>query len=282
MLPSPAEILEAVGYGLLLPAAVAAVGLLLALRVGGGEPLGVGAGLAAGFVALAATGQTDWDFLRPKEAWDWLPALGLLAAVAAAAEQFVKWPVIVRWAGRVVVAALAAVVLVRAQSAREPHPLEPYWHGAFALAVLTLWGVLDLAVRRWPGGTVPGLLTLVAFAAAFLGERAGFLTVAQLGGVVAGALAGWTLIAWRRPLPGVCRAGAGPFAVLLPGVLFVASFNSYSDVPAASYLLLLAAPFCLGATALLQLGPSARRRALILGAATGVPLAVALVLAARA
>jgi hypothetical protein len=278
----PDLILPAVGYGLLLPAAVAVVGLLLAQRLGGGEPLGVGAGLAAGFAALAATGQTDWEFLRPKEAWDWLPALGLLAAVASAAEQFVSRTFVVRWAGRAAVAALAAVVLIRAQSAREPHPLDLYWHGALALAVLTLWGVLDLAVRRWPGGTLPALLTLVAFAAAALGEKAGFLTVAQLGGVVAGALAGWAPVAWRRPVPGICRAGVGPFAVLLPGVLFVAAFNSFSDVPAASYLLVLAAPFCLGATGLLQLGPSALRRALILGAATGVPLALALVLAARA
>jgi hypothetical protein len=276
MLPSPAEILEAVGYGLLLPAAVAVVGLLLALRLGGGEPLGVGAGLAAGFVALAATGQTDWEFLRPQEAWDWLPALGLLAAVAASVERVG----LARWSGRIVVAALTTIALLVAQSRREPVP--SYLFGAIPLAVLILWTVLDLAARRHPGGLLPALLTLVAFAAAALGEMAGFLTVAQLGGVVAGALAGWALVAWRRPRPGVCRAGVGPFAVLLPGVLFVAFFNSYSDVPVASYFLLLAAPFCLGATALLQLGPSALRRALILGAATGVPLAVALVLAARA
>jgi hypothetical protein len=189
---------------------------------------------------------------------------------------------VVRWVARAAVAALTAYLLVRAQSEREP--VERYWYGGLALAVLVLWGVLDLAVRRWPGATLPALLTVVALGAAALSEMAGMATVAQRAGVLGGALAGWALVAWRRPQPGACRAGVGPFAVLLPGVLFVAFFNSksFSDVPAASYLLLLAAPFCLGATALLQLGPSALRRALILGAATGVPLAVALVLAARA
>ncbi|HEX5269350.1 MAG TPA: hypothetical protein VFW33_02630 [Gemmataceae bacterium] len=279
MLPSAAEIAEAVGLGVLVPAAVAVVVLLLALRLGGGEPLGVGAGLAAGFAALAAM-DSDWGFLRPAESWDWLPALGLLAVVVATAERGVKAPAVVRWAVRAVAAGLTAFLLVRAQSSRD---VVPSWcYGALALAVLVLWGLLDLAVTRRPGGLVPALLTVVAFAAAGLGEMGGFLTVAQRAGVVAAALVGWAFVAWWRPLPAVCRAGVGVFAVLLPAALFVAAFNRSAEVPTASYLLLLVAPLALGAMSLLQLGPSSWRRAAVLAAVTLLPVAVSLILAARA
>jgi hypothetical protein len=273
---------QAVGYGLLLPLTVAAVGLLLARRLGGGEPLGLGAGLAAGFVALAATKQTDWEFLQPKEPWDWLPALGLFAVVAAAVGQLVKWPRLVRSVGRTVVAFLAVAFLIRAQSARAPEPLGAYWAVALGAAVLVLWGVLDLAIRLRPGGTLPALLTLTAFAAAALCEMAGFLSLAQMAGVVAAALLGWALVAWRRPLPGVCRAGVAVLAVLLPAILFVAWFNKTSDLPSASFVLLLAAPLVLATLSLVLLGRASRLGSILLGAAALVPVTVALVLAARA
>ncbi len=280
MLPPPNVILYAVGFGLLVPAAVTVIALLLALRLGRGEPLAVGAGLAAGFVALAATEQIQWGFLRPEESWDWLPALALLAAAAAFAEQIGKPSHVIGWAGRLVVAALTAGLLVRAQSARQP--VEPYWYAAVALAVVALWAVLDLAARRLPGGTLPALLALVALAAALLAELADLLTVAHLGGVAAGALGGWAVVAWRRPQPGVCRAGVPPLAVLLPGLLFVAYFNTFSEVPAASYFLLLAAPLLLGVTLLLPArgAPSLGRRLLPVAAAL-LPLAAGLALAAR-
>jgi hypothetical protein len=281
MLPPIDEILQAVGYGLVVPAAVAVIGLLLTLWLGRGEPLGVGAGLAAGFVALAAS-QQDWALLRPKESWDWLPALCLLAVVAGTAEQLVKGPVVVRWVGRVVVAVLSAVLLIRAQSGREPQPLEPYWYAALALAVLVLWEILDQAVRRVPGGIIPALLALTAFAAAAMGEQVGFLTLAQLGGVIAAALAGWALVAWWKPQPGVCRAGVAVLAVLLPAVLFVAWFNKSTETPPLSFLLLLGAPFFLGVTSQLPLSKSVWNRNVFLGAVTSGALAAALLLAAHA
>lgn len=281
MLPPIDEILQAVGYGLLVPAAVAVVGLLLTQWLGRGEPLGVGAGLAAGFVALAAS-QGDWAFLRPQESWHWLPALGLLAVIAGTAEQLGKWPVTVRYAGRAAVAALTAVILIRAQAGREPQPPGPYWYGGVALAVLALWEILDLAVRRLPGGAVPALLALTAFAAAAMGEQVGFLTLAQLGGVVAAALAGWALVAWWKPQPGVCLAGVPVLAILLPAVLFVAWFNKSNEAPPLSFLLLLAAPFFLGVTSQLPFGKSVWNRNVILGAVTSGALAAALLLAAHA
>src|SRR5437879_4925284 len=121
MLPSPELLLNAVSYGVLIPAVVTVVALLLALRLGGGgEPAAVAAGLAAGFAALAASGQISWDFLTPVEAWDWLPALGLVAAAAACVVEQLGGRPLERWAIPPVVAVLTAWLLIRAQSGRQP------------------------------------------------------------------------------------------------------------------------------------------------------------------
>jgi hypothetical protein len=286
-MPSPEVILNAVGYGLLLPAAVTVVALLLLLRLGGGEPLALGAGLAAGFVALSKTGQIKDDFFHPEESWDWLPALGLLAAIAATVEQLAERWRIVRWAVRLLVSGLTAGLLVRAQSERDPFALGSYPALAasalqLGLAILLLWGLLDLSARRRPSAVAPVLLAFSALSAAILGELAGFSTVAHLGSVVAGTLGGWALVAWRWPQTRVVRAGISVVSVLLPGLLFVTSNNSYSDVPSASYLLIFAAPLLLAAATFLPFSDRHPRwRALCQAGATLLPLAAGLALAAR-
>jgi len=281
MLPSPDVILNAVGYGLLVPALVTVVALLLAVRLGGGEPAAVGAGLAAGFAALPATGQIGLEIYRPVEAWDWLPLLGLLAAAAGWIEQIGKGSRAVRWVGRLLVVGLTAGLLVRAQAAREPKPIALSWYPVVALVVLALWGVLDLSARRRPSAVTPALLAGVGLAAAAVAEFAAFTRVAQMGGVVAGTMGGWAIVAWRRPREGVVQAGVACLSVLLPGLLFAAYFNGYGDVPAASYLLLLAAPLLLGAVTLLPSpDPAPLWRGLLRVAAVLLPLGAGLALAA--
>lgn len=295
MLPPPEFLLTALGYGVLAPAVVTALGLLLALRLGGGEPVAVGAGLVAGFAALAAGGLIGWGLLDPTkawdwravlallasaEAWDWLAPLALLALAAALVGQLGNRPHF-RWAARLAVAGLTAWLLVRAQSAREP--VGPLWGAALALAVLVLWGLLDLAARREPGVTLPALLALVAFATGAVAELANFSTPAHLAGVLAAVLAGSALVAWRRPREAVARAAVPALAVMLPGLLFVTVRNTFSDVPPSSYLLLLAAPLCPGAAVLLPLGRVAGRWEIAVRAASAlVPLGAALALAALA
>ena len=283
-MPSPDVLLKAVGCGLLIPVAVTFFVLLLGLRSRAGASLAVFDGLAAGFVALAATEQITADFLRPTESWDWLPALALLACVAGLLNPNGKLAFVLCWAVRLTVAGLVAWVLTRAQSGRESEPLCGYCQAAFAGAILVLWATLDLALAapRRPGGVVPALVAVVALAAAALAELGGFMTLSLMAAVVPGALAGWALVAWLRPDPDISRAGAPALAVLLPGVLFVSYFNNYGNVPVASYLLLLAAPLCLGAVALLPFSAIGRWAILYRAAAALVPAGVALALAALA
>src|SRR3954467_15528150 len=101
MTPSPELVLRRVGLGVAIPAAVAMAGLLLtrwwAQRHGGlaprgGDGLAAGAGLLAGFVALAGSGQLGWEFLKPTDSWHWLPLLSVLATVAGIVERVMSWP----------------------------------------------------------------------------------------------------------------------------------------------------------------------------------------------
>jgi hypothetical protein len=279
-MPSPDLLLKPVVCGLLIPAAVTLFVLLLGLRSRAGASLAIFDGLAAGLVALAATKQITPGFLRPAESWDWLPAVALLACAAGLLKPGGGLSFVLCWATRLAVAGLTAWVLIRAQSERESEPLSRSWHVALAVAIFIVWVILDLAASRRPDGLVPTLLAVVALAAAALAEMGGFMTVCLMATVVPGALAGGALVAWLRPDPDISRAGTPALAVLLPAVLFISYFNNYSDVSAASYLLLLAAPLCLGVAALLPLRAFAGRWAtLILVAAALVPAAVALALA---
>src|SRR5438128_1557450 len=127
---------------------------------------------------------------------------------------------------------------------------------------------LDMIVKAVGGGVLlPGVVTAVALLLALrlrrgeplalgAGLAAGFaaLAVTGLAGVVAGVVAGWAIVACWRPSEPVSRAGVPVLAALLPGVLYLSHFNNYGDVPAASYLLVLAAPLCLGLTTLLPFG----------------------------
>jgi hypothetical protein len=286
MLPPPGLILEALAYGVLIPAVVAGLGLFLALRRSNetpaiGDALAVAAGLLAGFVALAASGQLGWEFLTPTDSWHWLLPLALLALAAGAAGSHPAMPRVGRRALRLGVAALTGWLLVRAESAMQP--LHPVWAAGIVIAVLLIWDVLDAVSRRWRGGALPGLLAVVALAAGVLLELAGILKFAQMAGVLAAVLAGCACLGWKYPQALLARGAIPAVAVLLPGLLAAGYWNSFSDVPVASYLLMLATPLTLAATEFLpfqKLGAAARWAAW--GAAVVLPIGLAVTLAAFA
>jgi hypothetical protein len=287
-------VLPALGYGVLLPGAVTLAVLVLVLRRDlarpGGDLLAVAAGLVAGFTALALTGQITWGFLRPDESWDWLPGLTLVACfvgiverrlLSAPGKQSVSLAA-ARWALRLAVGAAAAWLLVGTQAKLEPVP--GWWYAVLTLVIAGLWGLERLA-RDWPGAGLPVLLALVVVAAAAVVELVGFGTLAQTMGVLAAVCGACAVAGWLWPRAPVAAGTVPAFAVLLPGLLFVTYFRtySYSDVPAASYLLVLAAPLLLAVTLLPPLGRLSRGwLALLRTAAVLALLAVAVALAAAA
>ncbi len=301
MLPSADLIRDALGYGVLVPAAVTLAVWALwrwagrrrpapALSPSGGEgdeegaggALAVGAGLLAGWAALAWSEQLDWGFLRPADSWHWLLPLSLLAVAAGAVERGFGVPGAARWALRLAVAGLTAWLLVGAESAVQP--LHPTWYAAVGVAVLGLWGALDPAARLRPAA-VSALLATVALGAGAVLESAGIMSFAQLAGVFAAVLAACAVLGWWLPNAAPSRGAVPAVAVLLPGLLFVgySSVSSYTEVPAASFLLVLAAPLALGATAcLVPVNGAGRWRAPLCAAATLLPLAAAVALAVLA
>jgi hypothetical protein len=290
-LPSFDVVLKPIGYGVLLPAAVTGVGLMLGARprvsARGGQVLAVAAGLVAGFLALAATGQLTSGFLKPDDTSDCLPGLALLACAAGIVERLLPEPFLnpakrsglaLRWAMRLGIGVSTGWVLVRAQSTREL--LSDGWIAALALAVTALWG-LDSLARRWSSFALPVLLALIAFGTAALIELCGFMSLAQMGGVLAAVLTGCAAAGWLRPHAGVAQGAVPAFAVLLPGLLFASNFNNYNQVSSTSHLLVLAAPLILLLTAAPPIARLSTKRLTFLRAAVVLlPLAKGLSLAA--
>jgi hypothetical protein len=266
MLPPLKFLLEAVAYGVLVPAAVAMAVLILARRWGerhggeaprGGAGLAAGAGLLAGFVALAGSRQLGWEFLAPTDSWHWLPLLSVLATGVGIAERVTSWTPVARGGLRLLVAAATAWLLVRAESAVQA--VNPGWLAGVGLAVLVSWGLLDPLARRWPGPGLPALLASVALAAGAVLALSGILKFAQMAGVLAAVLAGCAGPARWPPGESPARGAVPGLSVLLPGLLFAGYFNTFSDVPPASFLLVLAAPLGPGVAALLPSSKSAGR-----------------------
>jgi hypothetical protein len=277
---SPRVVLDAAAFGALVPAAVtlAVAGLWLwrgwrAAEDGGA--LAAAAGLAAGWAALAASRQIDWEFLTPADAWDWLLPLALVALAAGVAERRLAPPA--QWALRLAVAAAAAWRLVSAQPAASP--VSAGWYAGLGVGVLALWGALDPAARRWPGVWLPAMLTAAVGGAAAILEFSGNLKFAQLAGVLAAVLAGCAALAWWRPSVALVRGAVPALAVMLPGLLFEGFVNNYGEVPAASFLLALATPLFLGAAAWLPAGGRLGRWRPALRVAALVPILVGVALA---
>src|SRR5262245_58357842 len=147
MLPSADLIRDALGYGVLVPAAAtlavwalwwwggrrrAAPALPPSQEGAGAEAvvgaLSVGAGLVAGWAALAWSGQLDWGFLKPVDPWQWVLVLSLLALAAGAVERGFGLPAAPRWALRLAVAGLTAWLLVVTPSAVQRQ--HPAWYAA--------------------------------------------------------------------------------------------------------------------------------------------------------
>jgi hypothetical protein len=221
---------EAIGLGVLLPAVVAAVVLLpLRLRPGlsdGAKRLLGGLAIAFGFLA----GYIGLGFapLKPEDAWNWLPWLGLGAAVVGLVDRPWLLAAVVRLAG----AALAAWLLVPVWESNDLWRLDA--RVLLGLMTFLIWStdrpLPDQANRLWLL-----LLTLAAAAGAAVLMLGGSAKLAQLAGVLTATLAVATVVmpSGPTPPPGIVPA----VAVLLPGLMASGLFDTHSLVPRASYVL---------------------------------------------
>jgi len=246
-------IAELLKYGVVLPAAIAAVcGLSLWVRSmtpGVGRLIaaaGVGLGWLAGIFLL---GLAPW-LPETAQAWHWLPALAVLAIIAGRMPE--AWPI------RLVVAAglgaAAAFALIPDWESIAPHRRQLQIGLGAAVFALTL---LDRPMRTTGGRFATILLAMIAGAAGAVLEISGNGTFAQMAGVLAAALIGMSFAAHR---PGVVAGYLPLVALLLPSIVMTGYLNSSSQVPIASYVMVAAAPLALA----LPL-PAGRKRMLVQG-----------------
>jgi hypothetical protein len=270
-MPPPQFFVEVLGYGVLLPAAVAAVTLLLALGLGKrrsaaaerlGGALALAGGFAAGFAAL------EWEQVQRTDPWFWLPFLALLAVLADQVDLIPSVAIGVRWTLRALGAGLTAWLLVPAFL----EATRPQWLMIVEAAVFLLWAVLDPLAVRQPGGLLPFLLGIVAVAGGvvLVDSSARF---AQLMGLLAGTLGGCALISWWFPQQAFLRGMVPGVAVLLPGLLFLGYF--YAEMSLVNCLLVVAAPLALWISVLLPSKMRAFWRMLIQSVAVLVPVGLA-------
>ncbi|MCI0458629.1 MAG: hypothetical protein L0Z62_16830 [Gemmataceae bacterium] len=279
-MPPPDVVLEALGYGLLLPAAVTAATLMLAPWLGirhaavaerSAGALALGASFAIGFVVL------EGSQVARTNPWFWLPFLALIAGGLGLVDLLPSFPSRGRWGVRALVAVVAAWLLVPSFL----EPFRPQRPVGVAASIFILWALLEPLAERQPGGWFPLLLSLVALAGSVVLQESGNSRFAQLLSLLAGALGGCALVSWWYPHRSLLRGMIPGFAVLLPGLLFLGYFSA--DMPLVNFLLVMAAPLALW---LSVLGPvdkmKPRWRILIQAVAVLVPvgLAVALTLTA--
>jgi hypothetical protein len=156
----------------LVPAAVAAIVLLLACRLVPTwlQPAGGAAGIALGFAVayvLLPEWTTIWTAALPKSHWHWLPYLGFVAA-ASAVSFADDCPRPARWIALGLLGLLTASLLVPTWPAILPH--RPVWI-ALSAAYFTVLGVLlaELPAEQrgsrllvWLAGSALGTTLIVA------------------------------------------------------------------------------------------------------------------------
>jgi hypothetical protein len=227
--------------------------LVLALtrrrRTASGEPpwggaLAIGGGYLVGHTALRG-----WPPVPPLERVDWLWYLTVAAVAVGTLEAFVSSRAWLGWSLRAPLGAAVLVLLLLPLLKTWGRGETVAWLAGLGAAGLVFWAALDSLAEPGPGA--PLLLAVLALATAVVLLLSGSALLAQLGLAVAASLAGLLAVAWWVP---PARGAATVAGVLLPGLWLLGSF--YSDVPAASAVLLAAA---LPAAALTQVQPVRKR-----------------------
>jgi hypothetical protein len=242
-MPPVELVVEVMLWGGLLPAAVAAIVLWFAPR--GSDVKNRAAttlALAAGYLAgVVAQDRASLVTLTPVGL---LPWFAVLAGAVSVVEAAPKWPVLVGVVLRLAVAALAGWLLTPDQP--DLAPVRLWYRLAIGGVVFADWTALDFAASRRLGRWVPALVAFTALAGVAVLEKADIGRFTQFAVSLTAASAGATVALRDRPAHGL----AGVAAILVTGLMAAGRFESFSKVPAASYLLVALAPLGLAAGAL--------------------------------
>lgn len=277
--------LDAILLGVVLPAVAAAAVLLAAWRPWrkAASPTGtIGAGALAIGLAYAAgyAGLVGWPPFPPVEASQWIVYLQLAAVGLFLLERMTSRPPNwLRWGFRIGLVAVSLVLILRPMMTYSWSPGRTAgWVAGLGVLALAFWLELEWVLPGVEALSSWLVLTIVAVGCALCLAMSGSLLLGQLGGVLAAAAAGATVLAF---LPGgrtIDRASVRVPAVILTCLLLSGYF--YSELPAISALLVIAAP--LAARSVPEASLTGRHPfvvAVVRGVAVAVPIVVAVIIA---
>jgi hypothetical protein len=232
--------------------------------------LPVGLGYAIGHVAVAG-----WPAFPPADALNWLFYFSLVSVPVGAVTACAG----LKGRGRLVLSTIFCVVALTlllkpalASSGSLGHRL--VWIVAVAGVMVLHWRSLEWLADRASCFGMSVVCLITCSGAGIVLSLSGSLLLAQLALVLAAAIAGTLLGRWWGFVP--TSAAIPPLAALIPGLLL--GGYAYAELPAASGILLLAAP----AGALLPRGAADGRPLALRAALTLIVVAVAVAWAIHA
>lgn len=279
-------------YGIFLVTLVpvgAALAVLLVSLIGSGgrrrgdrpwaAALAVAAGYGAGHIARNGWPGGNWQAIQ---AWEWLlPAVAVAAALAVFGV-IARWPTWATWGLRVLLVA-ATLLLSLHPFLRHTWGLAAgiVWVGGLTAAFVGFWLSCDGLARRASGRTLPLHLAFVAGGTGVVLILTGSQRLAELGVVLAAALAAIVVVAARRSGRTVALGVAAVAPVALAGLWLNGHF--YAESGATALALLALAP----SAAWIGLLPPVRRikpwkQTLVCTLAVAALVSAAVILAAAA
>jgi hypothetical protein len=212
-------------------------------------------GIFVGFVLLPSTSS-----LIPSEYVEWIPYLGLLAALAAGltlANGVLRWE---RWVAIYLVSFAAALLIVPTWP--ELAPARPIQIAVLAIGMTTLAALLLPLPERLPGAVVPSWLLVAAAATSGLILLEQSETVGRPAALPAGALAGCIAAATIVKSPVAWSGLIFPYAVVAGGYAYLGAI--YPVTPLWSLLIMPIAPLALWISVVGPWAQTSGLRALIL------------------
>lgn len=269
--------LETIGYGVLVPAAVSIAVMWTLLRVlprDAGQlfagAVGGAVGFFAGYVLL------EPRHLLPTTYWQWLPWMGIVAAIAGPIGFVSRVPSVGRWTLWLVVSIVSAWLLVPKWAALSPS--RGVYVALFIACVFLLTALLDTLARRTSGTMLSLSLCISAscgavLLAAFVSMRFGLLTVAA-----AAALSGCWVVSFRDSSRNLARGVTLFYSVVIGGLLLTGQVAAV--LPSVCFVLVLAAPLMLWVCEFAPLSrPQGKNAVMVRLVAISLPLATAFLLA---
>jgi hypothetical protein len=184
--------------------------------------LAIALGFFAGYIGLG------FAPLKPDDAWNWLPWLGLGAGIVGLVDQPWWLAAVARLAG----AALAAWLLVPGWESADLWRLDA--RVLLGLMVFLAWST-DRPLPKAANRLWLFLLLLATAGGATVLMLGGSAKLAQVGGVLVGTVIAANVLMPSGPTP---PPGIVPVvAILMPGLMASGLFDTHSAVPRASYFL---------------------------------------------